>query len=72
MERNCILDTGKFPACSPILFSTDVDAHTLLVAKEKIPYALGVRETECLHEFDILAETQLGGVQKCAKTRTRY
>jgi hypothetical protein len=72
MERNCILDTENFPACSPILSSTDVDAHTLLVVKEKIPYAFGVREKECLHEFDLLAEIQFGGVQKCAKIRTRY
>ena len=62
----------KFPACIPILSSTDVDAHTLLVVKEKIPYALEAGEKERLHAFDLLAEIEFGGVRKCAKIRTRY
>jgi hypothetical protein len=44
----------------------------LLVVKEKIPYALEVWQKECLHEFDLLAEIQFGGIQKCVKIRIRY
>ena len=72
MDRNCFLDTDKFPACNPIWSSTDVDAHTLLGVKGKIPYALVVLERECQHEFDLHGEKQFGGVQKCAKIHTRY